>query len=283
MKNLFFGLIICFAFACSKDDSKGDDQNDDQNGKWISEIIEYKPAPGQFINTSSGSPEVAKGMVGRLGNDVSLGGYGGSITFKFNHKVKNIDGVDFVIFGNAFKGSSEPGIVMVLSGGEWYELKGAEYNKSLRNYTITYFKPESDDDDITWTDNQSSTGAIEKVSMHTQPYFPKFIDAKSLIFSGSKLLLNIYTDDNNFIVLDAFGNGYVDNFSEDYDEIVGGDKDTKGSNKFDISNAVNSGGESVKLTEIEAVKVYNCVNQQAGALGECSTEIRGAISLSSKK
>lgn len=275
-KLLLFAAFLSFA-ACDKDDDSGAARP----SKWIAEIIEYKPAPGQFINTSLGSPEAAQGIVGRLGDDLSLGGFGGYVTFKFDHKVKNIDGVDFVIFGNAFEGSSEPGIVMVQSGGVWYELKGSEYEHATKNYTITYHRPDSDSDDVPWTDNQQGTGAIEKLSMHPQAYFPKFLNVSTLTFSGSLIHLNAYIDPEKLQwVLEAFGSGYVDNFSKDYAEIVGGDKDTKGSNKFDLSTAVDAAGNRVKLTEIDAVKVYNCVNQEAGPLGECSTEIRGAISLS---
>ena len=57
---------------------------------------------------------------------ISLGGYGGYVTFGFDHTVINIPGEkDFRIWGNAFYellnpdqrgGSAEPGIVMVSYG-----------------------------------------------------------------------------------------------------------------------------------------------------------------------
>lgn len=281
MKKIFFSCILLFAFACSKDDSQNGEQDDiASTDKWISEIVEYKPAPGQFINTSLGTPEGVKRIVGGLGSEISLGGYGGYIIFKFNHKVKNKEGVDFVIFGNSFKTSSEPGIVMVQANGKWYELKGADYDNAVRDYEITYTKPEHDADDVAWTDNKGESGAIEKLSAHPQAYFPNFLNATTLTFTGSKIETEAYVDDKFEWVLKPLGSGYADNFSSDYNEIVGGDKETKGSNKFDISKAIDDKGNSVSLLEIDAIKVYNCVNFQAGPLGEYSTEIRGAISLS---
>ena len=71
---------------------------------------------------------------------VSLGGWGGYITFGFDHPVENKDGYDLQILGNAFYmsgsteyGSSEPGIVLVsrdengngLPDDKWFELKGS--------------------------------------------------------------------------------------------------------------------------------------------------------------
>ena len=74
--------------------------------------------------------------------------------------------------------------------------------------------------------------------------------------------------------------GYADNYSDDYETIVNLDEDTKKSNKFDISNAVDAQGRSVSLPAVDFIKVYTCVNQGAGWLGEGSTEVCGAISLS---
>ena len=87
------------------------------SSKWISDIVEYRPAPGQFVNTAAwGTPERARSIIGPqelLGEQsgVSLGAFGGYIVFKFDHSVLNRSGYDFVIRGNAFDGSSEPGAV----------------------------------------------------------------------------------------------------------------------------------------------------------------------------
>ena len=114
-------------------------------------VYEYTPAPGQFINelVSGGftgtetSPEAAVAYAEermKKNTWVSLGGWGGYIVVGFDHSIDNSSsgykgGYNFSITGNAFKGSSEPGIVYVmqdtngntLPDDEWYELKGTEY------------------------------------------------------------------------------------------------------------------------------------------------------------
>ena len=76
--------------------------------------------------------------------------------------------------------------------------------------------------------------------------------------------------------------GYVDNFSKDYPTVVNNDPDTKNSNKFDLSNAIDKEGKSVSLKGADFIKVYNCLNQESGWIGEASTEVCGAISLTKK-
>ena len=127
---------------------------------------------------------------------ISLGGYGGYVTFAFDHTVMNVEGEnDFRIWGNAFYeltnpdakgGSAEPGIIMVsydancngLPDDEWYELAGSEYYKpaTLHNFSITYRRPDpsqtpvenedgylSDIYYIPWTDSEGNTGYIAKI------------------------------------------------------------------------------------------------------------------------
>jgi hypothetical protein len=64
--------------------------------------------------------------------------------------------------------------------------------------------------------------------------------------------------------------GYAENNSgADYDS-------DKGSNKLDISNAVDSNGNPVSLANIRFLKIQTAVFQQAGWLNEVSSELRGA-------
>lgn len=93
-------------------------------------VYEYTPAPGQFINelVSGGftgtetTPEAAVAYAEermRKNTWVSLGGWGGYIVVGFDHSIDNSSsgykgGYNFSITGNAFKGSSEPGIVYVM-------------------------------------------------------------------------------------------------------------------------------------------------------------------------
>ncbi|MBN1118072.1 MAG: hypothetical protein JXA77_12750, partial [Bacteroidales bacterium] len=112
-----------------------------QNSPYVSQVIEYKPASGQFINTTTwGVPSAAQSVIGGITGHVSLGAFGGYLIVGFDHSIENDPnnpyGVDFTIFGNAFTGWAEPGIVQVmkdvngngLPDDTWYELKGSDYS-----------------------------------------------------------------------------------------------------------------------------------------------------------
>lgn len=120
------------------------------NHPWLTRVYEYRPAPGQFINTLPlarvGEPvdsvlaRCHASICGRIDTTtqifqgqvitridtvwaeslISLGGYGGYVIVGFDHPVVNMHTWDFDIQGNAFYsdmmvsgGSCEPGIVMV--------------------------------------------------------------------------------------------------------------------------------------------------------------------------
>lgn len=267
--------------GCSKEPSTP------PHSKWISEIVEYRPAPGQFINTTLGTPEAASGIIGGRQGLVSLGSFGGQVTFRFDHDLRNIPGTDFVIFGNAFDSSSEPGIVSVSPDGTtWYPLKGSENDKpqTIHNYQITYTRPAQTDraEAVAWADNQGQTGTIGTVSAHPQCYYPLFPTNNSgtLTFSGTLLAPNSVFENNQF-KQKPYEWGYADNWSVDYNEIASGDPDTRGSNKFDLDNAVDANGNPVTLTSVRLIKVSTALNQMVGGgVGETSTEVGGALSLS---
>ena len=120
------------------------------NHPWLSRVYEYRPAPGQFVNTMPmcrvGEPidsvlarchtaicgyvdTVTQTIHGQTitridtvwaESMITLGGYGGYVVVGFDHPVVNMHTWDFEIWGNAFYsdltsagGSCEPGIVMV--------------------------------------------------------------------------------------------------------------------------------------------------------------------------
>lgn len=263
--------------------------------KWISQITEFRPAPGQYTNKSPGNPASSQTIVGKKGM-VSLGGYGGYIVFNFDHTVINGNGDDFVVHGNAFKGNSEAGIVAVAFDAngngrpdpeEWYDLAGSAHSApgTNRNYTITYFKPSQTEtsEDIQWSDNTGAEGLLKATNFHKQCYYPLFLEEgvpDKLEYSGTLLPPTAVQNPStgNWVVGDLEW-GYADNYSEKYPLVVNDDPDTRNSNKFDISNAVDKNGKSISLPAIDFVKVYTAVNQQAGWLGETSAEVCGAISL----
>ena len=143
MKMMKKNLLIAVTMALTAISALG-------NHPWISRVFEYRPAPGQFVNTMPvarvGEPvdsvlaRCQVSLCGRIdtttvtfhgetftridttwaGGMVTLGGFGGYVVFAFDHPVINMPTWDFDILGNAFYsdqmvsgGSCEPGIVMV--------------------------------------------------------------------------------------------------------------------------------------------------------------------------
>ena len=297
MKQITLLVLLAFAINIAK-------------AQYISEIIEYTPAPGQFINISPGLPwnaESIKGSPEKNGRMVSLGFWGGYIIVGFDEAIKNNPdnpyGVDFTIFGNAFQGSSEPGIVQVmkdenangLPDDTWYELMGSDHHLSTTkfNHSITYTNPHGKYD-IPWVDKDGNEGIVRYMKeFHTQEYYPSadsfpHINQENYTLYGT--LLNHKSTqsvtDGLWVNLD-FDYGYVDNksiinnshiedwfltpdnpYTLDVQEGCGGDA-------FDIHWAIDANGNNVDLDKIHWVRIYNGVAQNAGWLGENSTEISG--------
>ncbi|SHM14859.1 cell surface protein [Chryseobacterium polytrichastri] len=282
--------------------------------KYISDVLDYRPAVGQFMNEI---PEYDPGntvgqmlqkvksyLVGSNSFPVSLGGYGGYVVVGFDHTIPNLKGNDFKILGNAFwaseaienrSGSCEPGIILVAydknkngkpDDNEWYEIAGSEYfkNTTVKNYNITYFKPnenkppvsgnepwEYDVEYIKWQDNLGNSGYKTKNSFNANnSYYPLWITDPSYSFTGTKIKNNFYDQSGNgtYWVGKSYAFGYADN-APNNDE----------ASNIDISWAVDKNGNYVKLPGIDFIKVYTGVNQEAGWLGEVSTEVAGAYDL----
>ena len=284
----------------------------------IDKVYEYRPAPGQFVNMMptyepEDTPEIMCRKAGEClsltnASGVSLGAYGGYITFGFDHTVMNLkDKRDFEIYGNSFYafgsengGSNEPGIVMVsfdanLNGvpdDEWYELAGSEYYKqeTIHDYELTYFKPNpdklptpdknyaflSDTTYVRWESNQADHGYVSKNTFHGQSYWPLWIDDNTITFKGTKLADNYYTTSgtSTLYIQRAYDWGYADNHPNSSE-----DNEKNKLNSFDIGWAVDKRGNKVHLPGADFIRVYTGVNQYCGWLGETSTEIYGAKSL----
>ncbi len=281
---------------------------------YVSRVYEYCPAPGQFVNEMPRFEEddtyadilkkTEESISGTNDTMITLGGFGGYVTFGFDHTVMNVEGEnDFRIWGNCFYelldpdkrgGSAEPGIVMVsydtncngLPDDEWYELAGSEYHSPLtrKNYTLTYFKPDPDrevieDDDnsladthyVRWSDSDGTEGFIPKNIFHSQDYWPKWVEGDSLTFSGTLLAPNAkdISGNGSYFVLYSYPWGYVDNHPNEYEDL----------NSFDIGRAVDAHGTPVHLPGVDFVRVYTALNQTCGWLGETSTELSRAQDL----
>ena len=259
-----------------------------QHTAFIQAVDEYVPAPGQFVNTlpeatADDTPQtMAAKCTERLAGDaretVTLGAYGGYITFHFDHPVVNVEGQrDFAVWGNAFANNAEPAIVLVaqdtngnhLPDDEWYELRGSEYDNplTLHDYELTYTYNAMGD--TPWSDNQGLTGSVLRNSFHSQEYFPLWLTEQgTLTFRGARLPDNAVQKGNNFL-LPAYEYGYADNQPN---------SDTEGCS-LDIGWAVDVEGHPIGLTHIDFVRCYNAMNQSCGRIGETSSEIIGAEDL----
>ncbi|MBO5361561.1 MAG: cell surface protein [Paludibacteraceae bacterium] len=279
---------------------------------YISKVLEYNPAPGQFINTM---PEYEDGdtyqamlrkaedaIAGTNRSLISLGGWGGYVTFAFDHSVVNAPNLpDFTVEGNAFyasagnrNGSSEPGIVMVsidinqngLPDDPFYELAGSEYTNpaTIHQYALTYHRtpaehtPQADTKNslsdttyILWKNNQGEQGYMYKNTFHTQDYFPLWRTDSTLTFSGTRLPNNAVDKNGkgNMWVLQPYDFGYADNHPND----------SVSRCSFDIDWAVTADGKPAKLPCADFVRVYTGVQQQCGWIGEISTEVSHARDL----
>lgn len=266
----------------------------------ISKVFDFLPSYGQFTNdlpkfeVGDTKETMIQKVEERLAKEkpgmITLGGYGGYVEFGFDHTIANVPGKrDFRVLGNAFKNSSEPGVIMVAfdkngngkpDEDEWYEIAGSEHNnpKTIKNYEITFFKPTKELDDaegniekyVRWKDNQGNEGWKPKNSFHKQSYYPQWINAESITFKGT-LLPNNAVDSNgqgNRWELKEFEWGYADNLPNNHDDSA-----------IDISWAVDKDGKKVHLPGVDFIKVYTGLNQEAGWLGETSTEVSGAIDL----
>lgn len=253
----------------------------ENSSAYIAEIIEYKPAPGQYINDTYGTLEEAQKLINSKSAIISLGAWGGYVIFSFDHTIENRENEkDFVVYGNAMSSLSEPGIVQVsfdtngngLPDDTWYELAGSAHTaeETLSNYEVTYTNP-NEYADVPWADNQENSGEVLVNTYHTQNYYPLFIEEQEQVsFTGTRVYPTI--NEGNFVSIDPLEWGYVDNYDEDYA--------TYGGNAMELDWAVDAEMNSVSLKGIDFVKVYTAAQGNAGLLGEISTEIKGAADLS---
>lgn len=168
--------------------------------RYATRLLEYRPAPGQFLNLDITTDSLAVlGPVGQTDNSsgdastsdiVSLGGFGGYIILGFGQPIvndpQNPYGVDFTVFGNALGNgaSCEPAAVQVMKDlngnglpddGPWLELAGSDYwlASTRRNVSFTYTNPGYNNAHaVPYTTSFGTSGAILSVDAHTQPYYP---------------------------------------------------------------------------------------------------------------
>ena len=290
-----------------------------EHSKYIQAVDEYRPAPGQYVNDvpeyEEGDTEAdmirkcnenlaGKSLTDQDAHIVALGGWGGYITFHFDHSIANIAGQrDFAVWGNAYQemrnlvfgGMNEAGIVMVskdvngngLPDDPWYEISGScdvdSVGKVIYGYEVTYHKNPMGD--IPWTDNRGNSGTIDRNHYHTQEYYPQWLP-DGLTFRGTRLpdnMQNLSDKVDNawspyYYVLVGFRYGYADNLPNFTDNADATSFNYEGCG-IDISWAVDENRQPVHLDFIDFVRVYTGLNQkcpQPEWWGETSTEFAGA-------
>ncbi len=285
------------------------------NSPFISKVLDFCPAPGQFVNVVPEIPsdateeDVNAIVLGQIGGDrnpgmVSLGAYGGYVVFAFDHPVVNLEGeYDFRIYGNALSssaggsgGGSEPGIVMVsedvngngLADDPWYEIAGSEHSNplSFRDFRITYHKTPADHQPV--PDVGSPAVVDKEYIMFTtnQPGFETGYVQKNRFHAQSYWPEWIKAETLEFEGTRLPGNAVnkgeggaeywvLNAFGWGYADNLP-NNDEPG---IKIEWAVDSEGNPVHLDKIDFIKVYTGVSQSCGWIGETSTEICGAEDL----
>lgn len=283
---------IVFSDKASQNEAGDLPEDPNAPSAFANKVLEYRPAPGQFINTTTSAYESGfstEQVLARATENIkkkyvlSLGGFGGTITVGFHQPIRNSKGeYDFKVWGNAsynlntntgaLGGSAEPGIVLVskdmngngLPDDEWYELAGSEYGKDTetRGYEITYSRPHPSNSDVRWKDNQGNEGLIKRNTFHQQDsYYPNWITDDEITFRGTRLKDNAIEEGSTWVGY-CCPWGYADNHPNRTEY-----------SQFKIDWAVDHNGNSVTLDQIDFVRIYTAVNQDVGWMGEISTEI----------
>jgi len=274
------------------------------DAQYIAEVMEYKPAPGQFTNSLPwGCPVSAHSLVGGVNGSLSLGAFGGYVIFRFEQAVENHEdnpyGIDFTIFGNPTNEWSEPGVVWVmkdlnengLPDDSWYELAGSDYyfSSTRKQYQLSYTNPGgSEAANVPWSDELGNTGMIRANSAHTQPYYPlndSFPDVAVASYTLGGTLIQGFVDVDHppFITSRRRAFGYTDNQVRgsgshlEPDNPYTPEVENSGGDAFDIAWAVDGDGNFVDMDIIHFVKVQNGLLHEGGWLGEISTELTGAV------
>jgi hypothetical protein len=232
---------------------------------YTTDLLGYYPAPGQFVGGSSQKPwDPAK-----KGNSwaYSLGAFGGSIVYGFDHSVENTGGYSLKIFGNAFGGWSEPGTVWVMQDENgnrqpddtWYELAGSENGKpsEKKRYALAYGAGNGT------VDNMGVVGSFPDSTYYGDGYGFPAGSGNYTIYCGTRLLDKTSTDSEGVITNDGYVWGYVDNGASTEEDIY---------TSFKISDAIQADGTKADLKYIDFVRIQTAVSKYAGILGEISTE-----------
>ena len=288
---LMSSAVTLTLVSCS--DDKGVEAPDNNPGPVSVTVLDFNPAPGQFVNeipeyTTGDTPETMRAKAQdalNSGKLISLGAFGGNITLRLERPItRSLDGSpDFRIHGNAFLntaetaeeplGSAEPGIVMVsaddngngIADDTWYVLAGENFDQAVFT-TVTYSDNSAAADNtlfVAWTDNHGNSGyIIRNVAFHNHSFFPSWKANKQLSFSGFRLPDNGFFDKKSRVFRQHVLWGYADSWPNN---------STRGD--LSLYNARTLDNKPADVTKIDFIRIYTGVLQNNGPLGETSTEI----------
>lgn len=271
-----------------------------------SAVAAFMPAPGQFINktemvyNSYPNPEVT--LQNPLSEKVvSLGSYGGYIVYEFDKPITNNAnnpyGIDFIVYGNAVNGKSEPAAVVVSNDGKtWYELAGSEYYNAdtKRNLSITYTNPDTtykEAVNIPWTTSDNKTGYVYKNGAHTQAYYPN-IELYKQYNKGISVNSNYSNEKLSFVgnkisEEGTYSFGYADSHGTGNDNVAvnpyASNIEKYNGDGMDLAWAIDKDGNPVKIDSVKYIKLYTAVIQDNGTLGESSSEVAGIFEAQGKE
>ena len=284
-------------------------------------VVAYEPAPGQNVqSTFFNDPAAALGPPvggGTLAADnfkqVTLGGFGGSITLGFDHRILNQSptagnprGLDLIVFGNAFfvggnanRRWAEAGVIYVsidsngngLADDPWYIIRGSHL-PAAPNQLLVSKTWDSDAGDATFPPAATTWVPPGRSGVWTTaaPMLPAVFNGPvvSNPFGLSAADEGIwgYADCTPTMVLgDIDGDGVRDDAMITAEEFytrpddplaVGISPGSGGGDAFDIDWAVDAAtGLPANLPGIDFVRIVCGVDRINGVFGEISTEIGG--------
>ncbi|MCD6570188.1 MAG: PKD domain-containing protein [Deltaproteobacteria bacterium] len=247
-----------------------------EKSPFATEVIDYSPAPGQFIdNPQFNDPDRALGPPVGGGpqspdnsSQVSLGGFGGSITLKFDHMVmdnpENPLGLDFILFGNAFGGWVEPGVVEISDDPKVEEDPG-----QAKWYLIPGTAMESNTEEPVYR-------KVEKYYEETGEIFYAYqIPPETSYVNPDTGEVNWgYADFSPVMELPKGADPVEFYTNPDNPYEVGTDEGSCGGDAFDIAWAIDPvTGEPAGLGSFQYIKITTGVDYYSETLGEISTEV----------
>lgn len=286
-KVLQLASVLLIAASCTPDITRG--YNPYSIVK-CSDVVEYLPAPGQFIgegyeaDTMEEACEYAYGRMSE-GAYVSLGAFGGYIVAKLEHDIGGSE-TYIAVVGNSTSSSSEPGIVYYmydvnrngLADEEWHELEGSLHGteEEFHDYSVTYFRPE-DGQDVYWKASDGSEGHVTRNSYHSEAdYYPAWVKEDSYTLTGIRLKSRAYDQSGNgtMWINPTYGEGYADNYANEFPDL------RKNVNKFFGKPAITQNANILFVGRpFDFVKVQTAVMDQCGWIGEISTEVCGVFAI----